>query len=213
MRKKSFFGKAIGSFILHSLRMRFTHILSSQHSTQNWTGGTTTQLFIYPSDSLYSERNFDFRISTATVETKRSEFTVLPEIDRKLMVLSGKIALRLGEKPILSLSPFDQVSFFGDEQAVSVGTCTDFNVMTRGEYRSELTSLHGTASSSVVVTMEPTTLWGVLYCFQGRILLESKGEKWVLEEGDVWVAENETHANYNLTFLKKTDLIIAKISR
>jgi environmental stress-induced protein Ves len=36
--------------------------------TDSWSGGTTTQLAIYPENSSYQQRNFLYRISTATVD-------------------------------------------------------------------------------------------------------------------------------------------------
>ena len=57
--------------------------------TTEWSGGSTTELFIYPPTSNYESRNFDFRISSATVEIEQSNFTKLPEISRQLMVLKG----------------------------------------------------------------------------------------------------------------------------
>ena len=31
---------------------------AEEFSTSNWSGGTTTQLYIYPEDGNYAERNF-----------------------------------------------------------------------------------------------------------------------------------------------------------
>lgn len=66
--------------------MIIEHIKASDLITNNWSGGTTTQLAIYPKDAEYKKRNFLFRISTATVETKESEFTKLPGVSRKLIL-------------------------------------------------------------------------------------------------------------------------------
>ena len=42
-------------------------IKKNQYKTTQWSGGTTTELLIYPSTSKYSERNFKWRISSAKV--------------------------------------------------------------------------------------------------------------------------------------------------
>ena len=57
------------------------------------SGGTTTQLFIYSWNETYSNLQFDFRISTATVEVETSIFTQLPGVRRTLMVLDGTMEL------------------------------------------------------------------------------------------------------------------------
>ncbi len=49
-------------------------VTHNQQKISTWSGGTTTELFIYPEVAEYSERNFDFRISTATVEVEESNF-------------------------------------------------------------------------------------------------------------------------------------------
>lgn len=64
-------------------------IPKSAQTTSNWSGGTTTQLFIYPPEASYAARNFLFRISTATVETETSTFTDLTGFNRILLLLNG----------------------------------------------------------------------------------------------------------------------------
>jgi environmental stress-induced protein Ves len=100
--------------------------------TTNWAGGTTTELFIYPPDSAYAQRNFDFRLSTATVETETSEFTPLPSVSRKLLLLDGAMTLHYEGQPSQDLKKFDVAAFEGDWKTTSVGQCSDLNLMLRG---------------------------------------------------------------------------------
>lgn len=37
-----------------------------EYITTAWSGGKTTQMFIYPEESDFSTRNFKFRLSSAT---------------------------------------------------------------------------------------------------------------------------------------------------
>lgn len=55
-------------------------ITKEQQKTSTWSGGTTTQLAIYPEDADYGKRNFTWRLSSATVEAEESVFTSLPGI-------------------------------------------------------------------------------------------------------------------------------------
>jgi len=48
--------------------MQSTILHSANFKTSNWSGGTTTQLFIYPPTAEYLQRNFIFRLSTASVK-------------------------------------------------------------------------------------------------------------------------------------------------
>ena len=38
--------------------------------TSKWSGGSTTELYIYPPQAVYREGNFKCRISSATVEVE-----------------------------------------------------------------------------------------------------------------------------------------------
>ena len=43
--------------------------------TSKWSGGETTELYIYPADYQYKKRDFLFRISRATIPKEKSIFT------------------------------------------------------------------------------------------------------------------------------------------
>lgn len=105
-------------------------IRASALSTTKWSGGTTTELAIYPESAKYSDRNFLWRVSTATVELDESEFTLLPGIHRKIMVLNGKMLLRHEGHGEMFMEPYEQKAFMGDWHTRSFGRVADFNLMT-----------------------------------------------------------------------------------
>ncbi|QSX05201.1 HutD family protein [Sedimentibacter sp. zth1] len=96
-----------------------------------WSGGTTTQLAIFPENELYKDRKFLWRLSSATVEQETSTFTPLPYYNRILMILDGKIELNHSDTEIINLNAFDQNEFDGANQTVSKGKVVDFNLMMR----------------------------------------------------------------------------------
>src|SRR5690606_31750336 len=98
-------------------------------TTSRWSGGTTTELFIYPESASYAKRNFLFRLSTATVETETSLFTSLPYVSRTLMVLDGKTELTHKDEYVKMLYPFESDTFRGEWRTTSNGKCVDFNLM------------------------------------------------------------------------------------
>ena len=59
---------------------------AKDYKVSQWSGGSTTELYLYPEDGDYKTGNFQLRISSATVETERSEFTSLPGVERYLMI-------------------------------------------------------------------------------------------------------------------------------
>ena len=102
---------------------------AEEFSTSNWSGGTTTQLYIYPEDGNYAERNFQARISSATVDAVKSEFTSLPNVKRYLMIFEGHLDLIHGVNTRVELEPYQVDEFDGGIPTVSYGKVVDFNLM------------------------------------------------------------------------------------
>lgn len=104
-------------------------IRRSQQVTTDWSGGQTRELYIYPEESCYADRDFDLRISTATIELEESTFTELTGFSRKLMVLEGSLILSHENHHSVTLHPFEQDTFSGDWKTKSKGKAADFNVI------------------------------------------------------------------------------------
>ncbi len=98
--------------------------------TSEWSGGKTTELYIYPESSNFKELNFEFRLSTATVEVDKSTFTKLPSVSRTLIVLDGEMKLEHKNQHTKIIRKFRFDNFEGDWETKSYGTCVDFNIMT-----------------------------------------------------------------------------------
>jgi environmental stress-induced protein Ves len=113
------------------------HLATSDYPVSRWSGGTTAEILILPEGSRYADRNFDLRLSTATLETDEpTPFTGLPGYDRILVALSE---LRLeveGEER--NLRPGESLSFRGEERVSSLSKGVDFNLMTRRGFQAGL---------------------------------------------------------------------------
>ena len=121
--------------------MTYTIRKSQNYSVSQWSGGATTELFIYPEEGNYAKRQFDVRISSATIEVEKSNFTPLEGYQRLLMVLEGEVTLihRLSQgERIVKLVPFEQDYFLGDNETYSIGQCRDFNIIYKSSYDAEL---------------------------------------------------------------------------
>ncbi len=116
-------------------------IKRSQYNISSWSGGTTTELFIYPENSKYTERNFKWRISSATVDCVVSDFTNLPGISRELMVIEGSTTLEHENHYSVHLKPFEKDSFKGEWATKSYGRVIDFNLMTTERCTGDINSL------------------------------------------------------------------------
>ena len=116
-------------------------IRKNQHKTSEWSGGTTTQLYIYPETSLYDQRNFKWRLSSAKVEVESSTFTSLQGISRLIMVIEGELLLEHEDHHNAELKAFQQDSFSGDWITTSFGKITDFNLMLAQGYNGKLEAI------------------------------------------------------------------------
>lgn len=116
-------------------------IRKAEQSTSTWSGGTTTQLAIYPKQSEYKERNFKWRLSSALVEDEESTFTKLPDIYRHIMIIEGEMKLiHEGHREVM-LKPFMQDSFSGGWTTRSFGRARDFNLMLGQGSKGELEAI------------------------------------------------------------------------
>lgn len=101
----------------------------SKAKSNLWSGGKTTELYIYPENAIYSNHDFKFRISTATIETETSTFTKLSGYNRILSVLEGELEISHEDHSSIKLKAFQLYSFSGDWNTISKGLARDFNVI------------------------------------------------------------------------------------
>ena len=73
--------------------MSVTIKTKGQYPVSNWSGGSTTELYLDPPQASYAQRNFGVRVSSATVECERSQFTALPGVERIILPLRGQLHL------------------------------------------------------------------------------------------------------------------------
>ena len=104
---------------------------SADYVRSAWSGGATTQLAIFPPDARYADRDFLWRVSSASVELEASDFTPLPDYDRLIATLRGEIVLTHNGGAPVTLKPFRVHAFSGGDATRSLGRCTDFNLMLR----------------------------------------------------------------------------------
>ena len=106
-------------------------IPESEYKTTRWSGGTTTELFIWPEGSSYAERRFMARISTAAVEIDESTFTPLPGVKRFLTPLCAGFELTVNGRNVTL--PYGEVlEFSGDDAVTCRGRGRDLNLMLKG---------------------------------------------------------------------------------
>lgn len=113
--------------------MDIRHLTKEDYKVSQWSGGTTTEVFIWPEGANYASREFSVRISSATVELEESDFTPLPGVTRYIVPLRGGFVLTHPEQAPVVMSPMDTpYCFSGGTDTHCAGKATDFNLMLKG---------------------------------------------------------------------------------
>ena len=143
---------------------------SRDYAVSAWSGGTTTQLAIFPPEAKYADRDFLWRVSSASVELEDSDFTPLPDYERLIAALEGEIVLTHDGGAPLRLRPFEVHAFSGASATHSRGRCIDFNLMLRrGRAQGAMTALRLERDPAAVSGGAGETM--LLYCAAGQLLV------------------------------------------
>ncbi len=185
-------------------RYKIAYQTGSDYQTSVWSGGTTTEIGISPEGSRYANRDFLWRISSATVELEESTFTALPDYNRIIMTLEGDIDLCHNEGEWIHLQPFEPHVFDGGDDTVSRGKVVDFNLMLRkGKAGGALSPLTFDESPEEEGGCGPEREYTltlerecdvVLYCHSGQVtVVTGTADAYVLQKG----ASIHAHGNMN----------------
>lgn len=187
----------------------------SEIISNRWAAGTTSELFIWPNQTSFEARDFDFRISTATVEQAETTFTKFNGYSRELMILAGKLQIHHENLYSKTLNTFDVDSFEGDWDTKAEGMVTDFNIIYRGKVLAKLESnaleieqIH----KEEVVTKNSVTL---IYIWEGAISmtnLEDKNTTANLAKGDCMILQyDQSPESITLQCIQQARIIVARI--
>lgn len=106
----------------------------------DWSGGQTTQLYIFPEGTDFKQRTFDFRISSATFTATESEFSDFTGYRRYLFPLQGWLSVNHDKCGETVLKPYQVNIFSGSSKTHSRNSedCRDFNFIVREDLENEL---------------------------------------------------------------------------
>ncbi|OFX88832.1 MAG: hypothetical protein A2W99_05025 [Bacteroidetes bacterium GWF2_33_16] len=193
--------------------MKIEHIKASDLITSQWSGGTTTQLAIYPQNAEYKERNFQFRISTATVEAEESTFTKLPGVSRKLMILDGEIRIEHSDHHSKTLKKFEQDEFSGDWDTISFGKATDFNLMTISNAFGDIEAITLQKGERYEFEKFKNFDFLVLYAYTGDFKFKTENHSYLIEKNDVLIIDlSEINKPFLIESISYSEIIMTRIS-
>lgn len=115
------------------IHIKTTVIKKEDFITTKWAGGETTQLAIYPENSVFADRDFSWRISSATFTTTESTFSDFTGYQRYILPLKGE--LNIYHKGLYDrvLMPYEVEYFDGAWSTKSKNSfdCRDFNFIVK----------------------------------------------------------------------------------
>ncbi|HTJ51938.1 MAG TPA: HutD family protein [Cyclobacteriaceae bacterium] len=190
--------------------MEYTLIAAENFQPKSWSGGTTTELFIFPPGASYLQRNFQFRLSTATVETDKSDFSILPGVSRKLMVLSGEITLHHEGHHSRHLSKFEIDEFEGDWKTSSLGKCTDFNLMTTGKTTGTLATVNVKVNQHIRHIIKSKGHWLFMYVYKGIVRIHLNDKVTTGNKGDLLVV-HKLISDLDIEGIENSELILSEV--
>ena len=166
-----------------------THLCPADYAVSRWSGGSTTQLAIAPEGAVYADRDFLWRLSSATVELEESDFTPLPDYKRLISTLKGEIELVHDGGAPLRLTPYQIHAFDGGAATCSRGVCTDFNLMLRkGACEGNLHAIELNAGqaefSACEAARKARSATLLVYCGEGALTVEAGDECLNLTAGE-----------------------------
>lgn len=104
-------------------------LFQKKNSTASiWSGGLTYEYMIYPKTASYSNRDFIFRISSATIEKESSEFTKFQGYYRYLVMLDNSLHVEINNEK-KTYEKYEIMEFNSDDNVTSYTTGIDFNWM------------------------------------------------------------------------------------
>lgn len=164
-----------------------TLLKSNDFQVSDWSGGKTKQLYLSPPTGHYGRREFDYRLSTATVEAAESEFSDLSGFHRILMSLDHPLRLLNDSRQEETvLAPFTPYFFEGSDSITSRGTCTDFNLIYSDHYQGQMIAV---SNKQVLIRDEEIQF---IYALTNLTVIGDNFPPLDIEEGNFLIVEKET---------------------
>jgi len=198
--------------------MSLIHVTPDQYIVSQWSGGTTTQVAIAPEGAVYADRDFLWRISSASVDLDESDFTALPDYHRWISTQKGGMTLSHegGEKIVLA--PYEVHQFDGGVDTHSWGRCTDFNLMLRkGKCQGVVRSLKLAAGETADIRFESAhsdqfpAADLLLFCGEGKAVVTLDGEQVTLEGLHSALVKNAIGVSVSVKAVEASSFMIAEV--
>ncbi len=192
------------------------------YSTGSWSGGVTRELAIYPESANYLNRDFIWRLSSASSDKEESSFTKLPDYDRILMVLEGDVVLAHGEERTVSLKQYEQDTFDGAVKTKCFGNLKlDYNLIIRKgcKGRMELIEAESESKSPALTPRKEADCDGTggesasmgFFCREGYVVISVNGESQMVRTDQLLVIDCQPADEPKITVMGEGKCIFTEV--
>lgn len=155
--------------------------------TTQWAGGETTQLSIYPEDAVFSNKDFLWRISSATFTSTGSVFSDFTGYQRYILPLEGELTVQHKGLYGRTLKRYEVEYFDGSWTTTSQNSldCRDYNYIVKNGSLAKVQILNE-GDEYILKEKEIVTFFSV---DDFTIELSKQSEKRVIEGFSLFVLE------------------------
>ncbi|MEG0829829.1 MAG: HutD family protein [Anaerovoracaceae bacterium] len=194
--------------------MDYTIYKNESFQSKSWSGGSTKEFAIFPPEAEYGNRDFLWRLSSATVAQEESKFTFLPDYDRVIIVLEGDVILTYEGERVVRLKALEQDRFDGGYRTKSFGKITDYNLMVRKGNQGHLSVVKLGTEKTALDFEDPEeyeqNVQGI-YCHEGYSVVTFGKESCMLNMGDQLIIHYDKEEEVNVGIMGEGKAIHAQI--
>ena len=142
--------------------MKISFLPKKDSKASIWSGGLTYEYMVYPETASYADRDFAFRISSATIEKVPSEFTNFKGYHRYLVMLDNSLDIEVNKKKKL-YEKYQIMEFNSDDKVTSYTKGIDFNWMVSEKisyHKLEVTNGNQNCNAQIILlfSLDPTVI-------------------------------------------------------
>ena len=171
--------------------MKISFLPKKDSKASIWSGGFTYEYMVYPETASYADRDFAFRISSATIEKVPSEFTKFKGYHRYLVMLDNSLDIEVNKKKKI-YEKYEIMEFNSDDEMTSYTKGTDFNWMVSekiGNHKLKIANGNQNCNAQII-----------LLFFLDPTVITINEKSYYLEPHDLLVIENPERKNIIIHF-------------
>jgi uncharacterized protein len=159
-----------------------------------WSGGLTYEYLIYPKTANYADRDFAFRISSATIEQEPSVFTQFKGYHRYLVMLDNGLNIEINQEKKV-YGQYEIMEFNSNDAVTSYTKGMDFNWMVSekiSHHQLKVTNSNQNCNAQIVLLFSLDTT-----------VIQINDKPYDLKPYDLLVIENPEKTDIALRFSNK----------